>query len=251
MDIKKEITIKEELEEICQEDIEDVQESSENLLVCSGILLNKETKNENTQEDFSDCESVTNYLENENDKEPNMILGISEDTGETEGEYAFEDQPKEAEELLEKDENSDHLNNIKTFQCPECDYSSNQRYILKRHMIVHSNLKIFNCIHCNYSCNRKTNLNKHLLIHSETKLFKCNECEFACNEKQGLVRHMLIHSKTKLHKCNQCEYACNRKEYLTKHMLSHNNINLFQCSECSYACNYKHSLSRHMLTHKY
>ncbi|KAB7503197.1 Zinc finger protein [Armadillidium nasatum] len=135
------------------------------------------------------------------------------------------------------------------FKCSDCEYQTNFRGDLNRHLLIHSNTKAHQCTECNFQTKLKGNLKKHTLIHSETKLYNCNKCSFATNQKGHLKIHLLNHSEIRLFKCPNCNYKTNRKGSLNLHLLIHSDSKLYKCSECTFETNYKRSLNTHLMTH--
>ena len=65
----------------------------------------------------------------------------------------------------------------KPLQCPHCEYWTNRKTYLNRHVEKrHNNNKPnFSCNICNKSFNRKDNLKRHIKTHEEKKLFSMVE----------------------------------------------------------------------------
>uniref|UniRef100_A0A3P9MII7 C2H2-type domain-containing protein n=1 Tax=Oryzias latipes TaxID=8090 RepID=A0A3P9MII7_ORYLA len=90
------------------------------------------------------------------------------------------------------------------YVCKECSKSFNQKYVLKRHMTIHTGEKPFTCKECDRSFNRKCNLQKHQQIHTKEKPFSCKECGKSFKLKSGLKKHQIIHTGEKPFSCKEC-----------------------------------------------
>jgi insecticidal toxin complex protein TccC len=97
----------------------------------------------------------------------------------------------------------------------------------KQCISAHSGERPYKCIHegCNYASNRRDDLTKHMRTHTGEKPYKCTQegCDFASNESSNLTVHMRIHSGEKPYKCTHegCNYTSKQSGHLTKHMRTH------------------------------
>ena len=74
-----------------------------------------------------------------------------------------------------------------------CDKSYINRWYLRDHLLVHENLKSFKCIHCNYASNAKRNLKKHMKTkHSTFRPYKC-----FCGKSYVYKCNLTVHWKRK------------------------------------------------------
>ena len=48
------------------------------------------------------------------------------------------------------------------FNCESCDYSSTEKRLLKRHVLIHSLKKTYHCVHCNKRYRHYNSLNRHM-----------------------------------------------------------------------------------------
>ena len=61
----------------------------------------------------------------------------------------------------------------KSLQCSVCQAKfsgSKRKYLLNRHMFIHTGEKPFQCPHCPHSCNRKENLQLHIYAKHASKI---------------------------------------------------------------------------------
>ncbi|KAL7634343.1 UNVERIFIED_CONTAM: hypothetical protein RMT77_014720 [Armadillidium vulgare] len=139
--------------------------------------------------------------------------------------------------------------NCKLLKCYLCNYKTNIRCNLKRHLPTHIDpVSTYYCSECEYFTRRKDNLKIHFLNHYEGQ-FKCFECSYETSDKRTLNRHILIHLEKKLFKCSFCDFRTNYKTHLKTHEFNHSGKKKFFCSECKYKTNFKKNLIRHVLDH--
>ena len=82
----------------------------------------------------------------------------------------------------------------KEFQCEYCNYSTNRRSDLTRHVRGHTGENLFHCIKCEYKTARKSDLRRHHLLHAGEKPFKCGVCNYTTSRKTVLLKHMRAHT---------------------------------------------------------
>ena len=133
---------------------------------------------------------------------------------------------RELQQLTPPDSDSDREKDDKPFRCgyPKCNYETNRRNNLKRHMMtMHERLSSphYCCgvtffrkadmrahtkeVHSDgYPCTwpgcgkgfvRKALLDRHLKIHTGEKPFVCPVCQYGTSHKSNLDRHVRIHFK--------------------------------------------------------
>ena len=65
------------------------------------------------------------------------------------------------------EKHSKGIESIKSYNCPECDYTTNRSYkYLELHMMKHSDERPFVCDLCEYSAKTRGNLLSHLRSHT-------------------------------------------------------------------------------------
>jgi len=107
-------------------------------------------------------------------------IGSEDDSAELQ----MEEQNVSYEEMPEK----------KEFQCEYCNYSTNRRSDLTRHVRGHTGENLFHCVKCEYKTARKSDLRRHHLLHAGEKPFKCGVCNYTTSRKTVLLKHMHIHT---------------------------------------------------------
>ncbi|XP_035233068.1 zinc finger protein 585B-like [Stegodyphus dumicola] len=151
------------------------------------------------------------------------------------------------------------------FTCSFCSYSTENKYNLKTHLLVHSGQKPYICAVCHQCFSQKQNLKTHLRIHTgildfETtvniedsflpKLHRCSVCAYFTPYKHNLNKHMLVHTKERPYICKVCNKCFSQNASLKRHFKTHTGEFMFKCSLCDKKFVQKSDLRRHVLTHR-
>ncbi|XP_037042781.1 zinc finger protein 3-like [Bradysia coprophila] len=136
-----------------------------------------------------------------------------------------------------------------TYSCAECDKEFNFKWLLIRHLRIHSGEKPFKCEECGSSFSQKITLTAHKRIHTGEKPFKCGECGSSFCHKFTLTAHKRIHTGAKPFECRICNVAFSQKPILSRHLLIHMNEKPFSCDICKQSFRLKGVLSDHMNIH--
>ena len=87
----------------------------------------------------------------------------------------------------------------KPHQCDQCDKAFAHKWILARHLGIHTREKPYECAHCEKAFASKWNLAQHLRTHMKTlrKFYHCDQCDkvFMCKTK--LNHHLYTHCRLK------------------------------------------------------
>ena len=71
------------------------------------------------------------------------------------------------------------LENSENFNCTQCNFTSNIRSEVKRHInIVHKGIRMDKCSFCDFTSYNKTSLKVHFKAKHEECKFLCNMCNF-------------------------------------------------------------------------
>lgn len=181
----------------------------------------------------------------------------SQDPGEEEIEenvYEFEDL-----ELTEMSKpGSSTVVRIRTTQstgginhmCNYCNYTTNKRFLLARHMKSHSEDRPHKCSVCERGFKTLASLQNHVNTHTGTKPHLCKHCESTFTTSGELVRHVRYrHTHEKPHKCPECDYASVELSKLKRHIRCHTGERPYQCPHCTYASPDTFKLKRHLRIH--
>ena len=99
----------------------------------------------------------------------------------------------------------------KRFSCdhPFCDYSTDVKGDLNKHMVVHTGVKPFKCIYqsCAKDFTQQGNLDRHInTVHKGSVKYTCPECFEEFSSKYSLIRHKSnIHDEAKPNVCRYCQ----------------------------------------------
>ncbi|GFY70943.1 zinc finger protein [Trichonephila inaurata madagascariensis] len=90
-----------------------------------------------------------------------------------------------------KDHCTTHLSN--GWSCYFCGRMFSQRYILRKHEMIHRGVKPYSCDLCDRKFSRKNDLLRHGTSHSGEKTNFCEICGKGFSQKRLLKRHLRIH----------------------------------------------------------
>ncbi|XP_053954620.1 transcriptional repressor CTCF [Anastrepha ludens] len=134
--------------------------------------------------------------------------------------------------------------------CPHCNYLTNKRYMLSRHMKSHSDDRPYICSVCDRGFKTNHSLQNHVNVHLGRKPHGCLSCESRFTTAGDLARHVRYkHTHEKRHKCTECDYATVEMSKLRRHMRAHTGERPYQCPHCTYASPDSFKLKRHLRIH--
>ena len=144
-----------------------------------------------------------------------------------------------------------HDNVIKElkYNCDKCNYKTHSNSYLKRHKQTHDGILIY-CDQCPYSTPSGHNMKYHTLRTHSDLVFSCDKCPFSCRVKVSLNKHVKrVHEKGKhvskvLHNCDVCDKKFSTPTYLKYHKESHEGVT-HHCDQCSYYNSSAHYLKYH------
>ena len=110
----------------------------------------------------------------------------------------------------------------KPFQCPNCDKCFKFKYVLNRHILVHSSVKAFICNICQKQFTLHTTLKAHNKAkHTDFKPYHCKTCGSSFKSSSVLINHEKKHTGEKRHKCRFCEKKFIQSNSLKTHERIH------------------------------
>ncbi|KAK7084854.1 hypothetical protein SK128_001319 [Halocaridina rubra] len=89
------------------------------------------------------------------------------------------------------------ITNVKSRQCPYCNYSTNVTTNMRNHLRTHTGETPFSCTFCSYSTTTKQSLIYHIRTHTGEKPFACPHCPYRSKQQGTMKCHIATHSKSK------------------------------------------------------
>ena len=126
------------------------------------------------------------------------------------------------------DRNTDENAQNKKYSCDVCEFRTNYRSSLLRHVnSTHGKIKrgksIFTCSatrRCKYKTTNSNQLRRHMAtVHD--KVYSCQHCEFKTNNKKILEKHKIQQHRGKsraIHSCGVCKLAFTTRENFQQHL---------------------------------
>lgn len=147
-----------------------------------------------------------------------------------------------------------HSDSSETFACPQCDFTSNDKKVLSRHLrITHYNTETLNCKECDFTTSYKKSMTSHQLSKHSKKAFdrfSCNICNKRFAYENSLERHKRVHTNERPFSCDSCQYKAFRLSTLRLHIeRNHTNARPFQCRNCKLKFAEEKSLKEHLVAH--
>ncbi|XP_058461910.1 transcriptional repressor CTCF-like [Malaya genurostris] len=183
-----------------------------------------------------------------NDKDDEGTEALDEE----ENVYEFEEAELGVIESKNKVTNKGKTQSSKsvTHMCNYCNYTTNKRFLLARHMKSHSEDRPHKCSVCERGFKTLASLQNHVNTHTGTKPHHCKHCESSFTTSGELVRHVRYrHTHEKPHKCPECDYASVELSKLKRHIRCHTGERPYQCPHCTYASPDTFKLKRHLRIH--
>ncbi|XP_031619444.1 zinc finger protein 391-like [Contarinia nasturtii] len=124
-------------------------------------------------------------------------------------------------------------------KCEQCDYQSEYRSCVKRHMVKHK--RPFSCSRCLKFFKDQDLLDVHMKCHEN----QCSKCKRKYDAKLPIEEHEK-HCNRRQYQCYLCKYHSSRKFCLFAHMRKkHTGDMPIKCEQCSYMTTIKFYLDRH------
>ena len=141
------------------------------------------------------------------------------------------------------------MNASKKFKCSTCDYTSEQKGNVNRHIKTkHEMLKIFECDECPDV--PKFTLKQHFVTHKKKhtgEVHTCDQCDFYTIYKYKLKAHKNTHGE-KNKKCYICEMSYSDNQTLKAHINFKHDGEAVNCKHCDFKTANKFNMDRHEKT---
>ncbi|XP_072933990.1 zinc finger X-chromosomal protein-like [Epargyreus clarus] len=109
-----------------------------------------------------------------------------------------------------------HCADYKKFICENCGAGFSAKYLLERHMAVHSGERV-ECPICGKMLSRRTNMSEHLRCHSNTRQHICQLCGRAFVRRATLNTHVRFVHHTGDQLCDGCDGRFSSRKLLVNH----------------------------------
>ena len=141
-------------------------------------------------------------------------------------------------DILQRKENWKHL-------CDICDYATNEKYILTRHLAVHGIGDRFKCEQCDKDFSTFKYLETHLATHKSCPK-KCHQCDKMYKTLGSLKMHIAtMHSERRL-ECDECEKMFSTIGRLNNHKKAVHVLKSFKCDQCKFRSKTNSELKKHI-----
>ena len=129
--------------------------------------------------------------------------------------------------------------------CHICDFVTNKKSGLTRHLTVHGIGDRFKCDQCDKDFSTKNHLQTHINAHSECPQ-KCNQCGKMYKTANIMKQHIAsMHSEKRL-QCDKCDQMFSTIVRLNSHKKAVYVLKSFKCEQCKYRCKMKAQLKYHI-----
>jgi len=135
------------------------------------------------------------------------------------------------------------------FKCQlwECNFKCSQKNGLISHMTkVHQCSRLFCCEQCNFLSNTKKDLNRHMVENHYDSLHNCQYCDHKALSLPALGKHIRRTHPSNLLNCDQCDFAaidardferhkkrfCKSVKAPEQHLRPLMNLKIYECEKC-------------------
>ncbi|XP_044063582.1 zinc finger protein 271 isoform X3 [Siniperca chuatsi] len=147
---------------------------------------------------------------------------------------------------------SQSVQNLHTYECPECGVSFFRQARLLGHLRVHRSRGSFKskphrCDQCNKDFSSIKSWMVHVDLHKQ-KPFWCLSCAKGFKEEQSLDKHLQSHN-LRQHTCNVCHKSFSMSTQLVNHYKTHSGAKPYQCTFCEKSFSHLGNLISHRKKH--
>ncbi|XP_055610128.1 zinc finger protein ZFMSA12A-like [Uranotaenia lowii] len=219
-------------------------------------LLEEETKNENTGQEYLD--PIFTIVE----------LGDSENEIEPEAESLNNHAQQQNDEMVSRECECQHCGEFfgnllflqdhiarwhskkQRFECDICEKLCLSRYDLKTHRAIHSEERPFQCNLCGKRFKTKKTLSSHQnLLHPKGGSLECWICHQSFENAEDLEVHSAEHNETRI-ECDVCRKTYKNLHTYRSHRAKHDSRIVFPCPICHKSFKQKHYFEQHLKLHK-
>lgn len=172
-----------------------------------------------------------------------------------------------ATETVENDYNTSPSIQVKQFICSLCDYQCSRKYLLNKHMSIHTSeeqldqdrvqvsgfcrkKQRFSCPFCEYQFDLEDHLKVHVGMHTTTVRLETEFSGTKTVKNYDNTSPSTPYIRANPLICSLCKYQCGQGYLLDMHMATHKEEDMLRCRKCKYRCSQQHRMEVHMLIHK-
>ncbi|CAH0731159.1 unnamed protein product, partial [Brenthis ino] len=134
------------------------------------------------------------------------------------------------------------------YKCKLCNIIRlSRQHILEHYSLEHAAAPaVYSCPTCEYTTNKRTAMQRHVRVHSSNEPLKCHICGKYYKSKDSLRIHIMRHDDKKLHQCSACSSSFVYAAQLRRHALAVHVRADFYCVECDVVFKSRDNLKRHL-----
>ncbi|XP_050556512.1 zinc finger protein 54-like [Spodoptera frugiperda] len=103
-----------------------------------------------------------------------------------------------------------------SYTCDKCQFSTNKRTVIQRHVKTHSSLERHACHQCGKLFTTMESLRVHTLRHDKSKRLRCDRCDKCFLYPSSLLKHKQAHERDDYY-CVECDVRFKTPENLRLH----------------------------------
>ncbi|XP_045509200.1 zinc finger protein OZF-like isoform X7 [Colias croceus] len=111
-----------------------------------------------------------------------------------------------------------HTNSMPEYKCKECDFTTNKRTVMQRHVRMHANSEKHTCHQCGRSFKSREILRVHTSRHDDKNRYHCEHCNRTFIYKSVLHKHIRSVHIDKDFYCVECDVMFTSMEALKQHL---------------------------------
>ena len=174
-------------------------------------------KSTTTSNQILEIKEETEYLDNENTDDVNLL--DAED-------FDFDTVVKENNSKSDSDDSTvdpftRNIHNVGVkYTCNQCDYQTTLQKTIRFHIQSEHEGMMYVCNQCDYQANYKGTLNRHIKYKHEGVKYACDQCQYQSPQQSHLTDHIRSKHEGVRYACDHCQYQSTRQRELRRHVQS-------------------------------